>query len=1138
MLGLHTHSEYSKDSFTKVEEIAQAHKDMGTDVFAITDHGTVAAFPTAFEVAKEMGMRFAPGCEIYLTPPKEIDSKYIGQQIAEHSRLARLKRIDKETKENAIKELERLRNVDSRRNFHMTLIAKSQEGLNNLFRIYSEGELYYSHRIPEEAVFKHKEGIIVLSGCLGSELCYYVKTRQFDRAEDLMKKYKDAFGENYYAEIMFHGVEDTKEKEKGYLSEKEVYFKIVELAKKVGVPLVATNDSHYCHEKDHDLHGLYRSMIYEETVSDKDASEVTGDHGTGYHIVTEEEMRQRLLSAGFDPTDVEEMIANVHKIESEIEPGIDIQRPEDLKDREQELRRRVMEGWEKKRKGTRYEQDSLDRIEKELDTIVSKNFTSYFTNMQDIVKRAHDIGLLTGPGRGSAAGSEIAYLLDITKTDPLQYGLFFERFLNPSRSEMPDIDLDIMSKKEGDDRLGSEILTDSLKDKFKFSGRINNTVTSSTLNLFKKLCSYFEIPFYLANKVTTSNTGKEMLAQKEPPTHAEFVNVIHSVTGGYDKKWDEVYRKLGICYRLDGTVFGYSIHASGVIMSEDDMVLPVDSEGVIDFNGKALEKYGYIKYDLLSVDALNAIHDLYGLDIDWEDNDDPAVWDTICRGELDFVFQLAGHVPRKMCVEGKPRSISDIAEISAINRPGPLNMNLNNIWVDIRKGKHKFEGIELTIAKILKNAFGEEHSGLLVYQEDVMRLCVDAAGFSMTDAENIRKAMGKKDEKIINSYKDQFIEGWKKNGYKDDPEEVWELLKEFSKYAFNKSHAVSYSQISYMNAKMWTYKRKEYIEWLLNNAPKKKQEVLQVARENGYKIEFPQYYNTKKLDRFVIEGNTIYAPIEYSAEFPTASDFLFSSLTKVEKGNLILAGVLDSVIKDRLGMYNIIKNIPDAKTVIPGFPSTDSIIEILDNGVVAGIWKYDPEEIPTGVVNVTVIRARSTIDVPLHLDASKIPANELSKMIKTDLSNYGVPRPGILDIYPEIDKDRAFKKYYVLRERVGSKLSGADEIEIRKLEAALKKEYTESLRHPDFMKLNKMLEDKVFTMYLTKANYYKDYGYLLLEGMFDNGTFPFYIRDKAMIEDYQSLSKGDVIRVRLKMDSYLSKRKEPVVLMKIAEILE
>lgn len=1135
MLNCHQHSEFSKDALSKVDAIADAHLEIGTKSFCITDHGTMSSFPTAFKVAKEKGMKFVPGIEIYLVPPEKYDSKFLGIELKKNLDIAKLKKIDPEIKAQAKARVEEIQNTDGRRNFHMTLLAKSQEGLHNLFKIYTEGELYYTHRVFTESLIKHKKDVIVLSGCLGSELCYYVKTRKIDEAEALVQRYKKEFGENYYIEIMHHGVIDDKEQSKGYMGEKEIYDTLIHLARKYGVKIIATNDGHYTCAEEAGLHSLYTKMIYnkKKAKEDEDASETKGDHGTGYFVASEEELSKRLIDNGYKEEDVKEMMESVREIEASVEDGIDIQSPPSLIRMDQELMDKLMKSWERMRKGTEYELESLDRIKHEMNIIAEKNFSEYFINMDIIVQRAYDIGLLTGPGRGSAAGCEIAYLLGIHNTDPLKYGLIFERFLNPSRSTMPDIDLDIMSKKAGDHRLGSEILTDSLKDVFEFSGRINNVVRASTLTLFKQLSSYYRMNTQMVNKFTTSSLGKEMLAKKDTPSYKEFRDTVGNVIGFYDPNWDEVYRRLSMCYKLDKIAGGTSVHASGVIMTKKYIPLPVDSNGVIDFNGKSLESYNYLKYDLLSVENIDAIEYIYGLDIDWEDVYDEKVYDTICRGELDFVFQLSGPVPRRMILDGGARSIEDLADISAINRPGPLNMGLNKKWVDIRNGVYEPTPIERTIAGILKKAFGEKHSGLLIYQEDVMRLFVEAANFTLAESESVRRAMGKKDMELMHSFKQKFVENWVSNGYEEDPEEVWGIIEEFSKYAFNKSHAVSYSLISYKNAEMWTYHKEKYLEWIMNNLPKQRRHALAVAKDLNYRVEFPSYKSARKTDDFILEDGVIYPPVPVSMNFETASDFLFSGMSKVDKSAMILAGSLDDLSLDRQGLINLIKAVPDKNIVNYAFPSTNHLDSILDNGALLGLWTF---EVLNDRILVKVKKPRSIAEVEIFFN-NRIPNKTIETMVKHDITKYGFPKGKLLDNTPVLDTNKIFTEFFILKDRIADMEKGKfDESRIARAKDDLKKEFRKCLNNPIMDKINRLLKDSTFKGFVLSADYKKDYGYMVLKIVFDNEERIFYVRNKRLINELQSLSKNQVAKFKLETEAYISKLGIPIMHYKITGV--
>ena len=300
---------------------------------------------------------------------------------------------------------------------------------------------------------------------------------------------------------------------------------------------------------------------------------------------------------------------------------------------------------------------------------------------------------------------------------------------------------------------------------FDFSGYIENEVTASTLVLFKALCKYYQIPFFEANKISTDEVYKEKLSEKEYTGWLK--NAVDDYGLEWEDKWDQIEKRIQSCYDLSKIPTGTSIAASGVIMAEGETDLPAkfnkDIGGnIISYNGTDLESWGYIKYDLLSINTLNQIQYFKGVGFDWNDTKDPKVYDSICSGDLDFVFQLSGFVPREMCLKGKPRSIEDLAAISAINRPGPLNLNLNKTWIDVKNGTHEFtDPHDIAIEKILKKIYGSEHTGLLVYQEEVMSLCRDGSGFTLAESDEIRRAMGKKKQELMDSFKPQFVNDWK-----------------------------------------------------------------------------------------------------------------------------------------------------------------------------------------------------------------------------------------------------------------------------------------------------------------------------------------------------------------------------------------
>ena len=1124
MLNLHTHTEYSyKDAISKVEEVALRQKQMGYNHFCITDHGTMAAFPDAFQVAKKLGMYFIPGIEVYLAPPLEFDLKNKINSISEANKILRQKKSTEEQKLEARKIINKWETIDARKNFHLTLIAYTQEGLENLFRIYSSGSTYYKYRVNIDSIINNKEGILVLSGCMGGELAFYVKSKQITLAEELIKKYKTIFGSNYYIEIQNHNIKSYPEDEKkGYLTELETYKIIISLAEKFNVPMIATNDSHYIKENDEKLHNIYKEICYHKT--EDQATGELGFHGTGYHMTTEKELKERFINAGY--SNVDSMFDNINKIIPKIDPNIEIKKSEFFKDKNKELRELVLKGWEKLRKGTIYEEQSRKQLEWELSVIKEKNFSNYFVNFVRIINRAKELNILTGPGRGSAAGSEVVFLLGITKVDPLKYGLMFERFMNPSRSAMPDIDIDLESRlKDYNGQLGSDIVMKSLSDVFKFYGRIANVVTASSIVLFKKLATYFGVPFTQSNKFTTTDFTKEIFNLKSKPDEEDFAQKVGQLGFNYSENWKNVYKYLDICFELDGIAFGSSIHASGKIMSEEETNLPINDEEVINFNGKNLENYGYIKFDLLSLDTLNPIHDLFGLDIDWDFTDDKEAWEVLNNGDTDYVFQLGGAIPKKMLKEVNINSIEQLAEISAINRPGPLAMGMHEKWVDIHKGIVNFTKEEAVLRDLLKNAFGENHSGLVIYQEDVMKIFQDGAGFNLAEADNIRRAMGKKDRVLMESFKPRFLKDWKLEG---DPEIIWDAMEGFARYAFNKSHAVAYALVSFYTARIWAHYKENFLEWLINNTsgPKKKA-ALETCKQLGWKLMFPDYRNIKNNNKYRIKDKLITAPINFNGSFNSLSEFMFGENTKIEKGNLILMGVLDTVTPDRFGLLELLQAIPNNKNYIPTFPESN-LLELIQNGELLNLWEI--KENNEQFIDLIVQRARTTKEIRLYKNKLSLPGERLQFNIKQDLKNFGLIKEGQLSRYPVFNTDRLLIKYNKFKEHL------IQNFESKIIKFKLKDEIKNLLFHPFYKNIIDEINNTEYTVLFKENKNYPNYGYSKTSLEFEDGSHLFWIRDTDLINKILPLNKNSICRVFLFFDWYINKNLDPVFMFKIKDI--
>ena len=437
MLHLHTHSVYSyKDAIAKVDDIATTLQKQGEDAFCITDHGSLTNFIKSFQVAKDHNMQFIPGYEGYLQPQDEIFQKTLIEKTQELKRIIGLKKSTPEEIQEAQDKLNKINKIRAQKYHHITLIAMNQDGLNNLFKIYNEENLYYKYLLSRNSLFNHSDGLIVLSGCFNGEAIYHIRNKDFDKAREILNLYKNKFRDRFFIELQFHNLEMRDwEVNRGLLNEVETYNKLIKLGRELDIPFVITNDSHYIYEEEYMAHNLYKAVCYDQD------EEVGADYTNGgYYLTTEDDIRKRIGDL-YPKWAIDQAFDNIKKIRSMCEECY-FPTGALLTDHSQELYDRCVEGWKKLRVGTEYEQESRERFEYELSVINKKNFSEYFIKVKTITDTAKKLNILVGPGRGSGCGSEVCYLLGITYVDPLKYGLFFERFLNEYRNNYPDIDLD------------------------------------------------------------------------------------------------------------------------------------------------------------------------------------------------------------------------------------------------------------------------------------------------------------------------------------------------------------------------------------------------------------------------------------------------------------------------------------------------------------------------------------------------------------------------------------------------------------------------------------------------------------------------------------------------------------------------
>lgn len=1131
MLHLHTHSVYSyKNSTASVKDIMNESKRQGEKSFCITDYGSLTSFVKALSEAEKNDMKFIPGCEFLVKPEQDVYTYEIENKISYYKKEMRLKRTTAEMYEEYDKKVKKLENIHSVGEHSIVLLAKNKKGFENLVNIFNEETQEDENSqflATNESIFNNSEGLIVLSGGFNGSIMYYIRNNRIDKAEELIVEFKEKFGDNFYAQIEYQSRREIE----GELNEIDSFNKLIELANKHNVKFVCTNDVTYVKESERAYYRLYKNVMSAERLK------FDSDH----HWMMDEETLKTRLNSVYPNDVVESGLKNVKEIENSCEI-IKAPKANNLIDTSEQLTKMCKEGWERLRKGTDREQESKERYEFELEVINGKNFSQYFIKVLNIIQLAKELGILIGPGRGSGCGSEICYLIGITYVDPLKYGLFFERFLNPERNGFPDIDIDMASvplgnnidaeSEEEDEEGVSEnsasrnILVDNLikRGYFNFSGFIQNEVTASSLVLFKNLAKYYDIPFYEANKISTDDKFKELLSQKpdkktkKPWKYNHWLKeACNDFNLDWEDVWDQIDDRMQFCYDLAGIPNNTSIAASGVIMADDIPILPKHN-GILGFNGVDLESWGYIKYDLLSINTLNAIQHFEGLDFNWNDTEDPKVWDTICNGDLDFVFQLAGGVPRQMCTQGQPRSIERLAEINAINRPGPLNLELNKIWVDVQNGTHKFEGEDAILADILKRRFGKTHSGLVVYQEDVMGICQEGAGFSLAEADGIRKAMGKKIQELMDSYKPKFINGWKRLGTPGDPEIIWGKLEDFSKYGFNKSHAVAYSIIGYHTAKLWTYHRDEFLEWMLNHDTKKRyQEAINKCKELGFKFEYPTIYDMSET-KFRIENETVHIPVSAAKSYDSYVEFLFGETSDLT--NLIYRGVCDKLSKDRLALAEL------ATTILPKLKETalwmepegkkfTKLTQILDGLMTCGaIVDYKKEG---NNIRVFVKRGRGNpSQVLFHANNSDYVKVNL---VKLDLKMFGSVRKGVISDLPYINTTAIERTLETLKEKYYK--DGKGKYAFKAMQDKLKeymKDYFSTPFRSTYHDIYAILEDKVEFQRSTK---------LILN--FNDRQEILYATKTEHIKKLRTMSKNCLVKMTLIYSPYVARRTEKFI---------
>lgn len=811
------------DGAARIGPMVQEAARQGMPAIAVTDHGNTFAAFEFYKTAKDAGIKPIIGIEAYVTP---------GTHRSDKSRV-RWGSPDQNSDDVS----------GSGAYTHMTLLSESTEGMHNLFRLSSKASIegyYFKPRMDRELLQQYSKGLIATTGCPSGEVQTRLRLGQYDAARAAAAEFQDIFGkENYFAEIMDHGLS----------IERRVMTDLHRIAKDLSIPLVATNDLHYTHQHDSTSHAALLCVQSGSTLDDPNRFKFDGD---GYYVKTPAEMRQifRDHEIACDNT-----LLIAERCDVEFNTSANYMPRYPVPDGETE------ESWFVKEveKGLQYRYpngipDEVRRqAEYETGVIVQMGFPGYFLVVADFINWAKDHGIRVGPGRGSGAGSMAAYAMRITDLDPLRHGLIFERFLNPDRVSMPDFDVDF------DDRRRGEVIqyvTEKYGDE-----RVAQIVTYGTIKAKQALKDAGRVlgfPFSMGEKLTKAMPpavmGKDMpLEGMFDPKHprykeaSEFRAVIET-----DPEAKTVF---DTAVGLENLKRQWGVHAAGVIMSSEPLIdiIPImkreqDGQIVTQFDYPSCESLGLIKMDFLGLrnltiidDALDNIAANRGEKLVLEDLtlDDQAAYDLLARGDTLGVFQLDGGPMRSLLRLLKPDNFEDISAVIALYRPGPMGANSHINYAMRKNGQQEITPIhpefEESLSEILSTSYG-----LIIYQEQVMAIAQKVAGFSLGQADILRRAMGKKKKSELDKQFEGFQAGMRANGYSDGAvEKLWEILLPFSDYAFNKAHSAAYGLVSYWTAYLKAHYPAEYMAALLTSVGDAKDKLavyLNECRRMGIRV--------------------------------------------------------------------------------------------------------------------------------------------------------------------------------------------------------------------------------------------------------------------------------------------------------------
>ena len=845
---LHLHTEYSLlDGLTRIPDLVKKCAASGMSSVAVTDHGNmfgmmklVDSCAKTADANGNWAVKPLLGCEVYVAPRSRLDRKLDNAAM------------NAEGMEDC---LDPSGSRDA--GYHLVLLAKNPVGFANLSKLVSKGfteGFYYKPRIDKELLREHSEGLIALTACLGGEVQARLLAGNIDSAERVARDYQSMFGEDFYLEIQ----------DQGFEAERLIIPSQYELSRRTGIPLVATNDSHYLNHEDADLHD---TLLCIGTKTFKNAQKRMRFSTDQFFVKTPEEMYKVF---GEHPEVLERTLEIAAKIDlypitrKPITPQFPVPSGHNLESFFLETARacfeeRIQECQILWQAGVlKYTEEKYRaRLEFELDTVLKMGFPGYFLLVWDFIRKAREMGVPVGPGRGSAAGSIVAWSMHITDIDPMQYDLLFERFLNPERISMPDVDIDFC--RDGRQRVIDYVTETYGKD------RVSNIVTINQLKtkaVIKDVSRVFEKDFAFANNLT------KLVPQEpgKPITVLQAIEQSEKLRELYETD-PEVKNILDISARLEGLARNTGVHAAGVIIAPDDIFkfapLSRDKDGkvMVQYTMMDAERAGLLKMDFLGLETLTQIAKIQGYiertngkPVDMvaiRTFDDKKTFDLFSQGDTDGIFQFESGGMKQLLRNLKPDRFDDLIALNALFRPGPLGAGMGETYVNRRHGREEVVYMFPTLEPILAPTYG-----VILYQEQVMQIASLIAGYSLGEADMLRRAMGKKDFAKMAKEKDKFIEQGVVRGYeRSKVSELFDLIEFFAGYGFNKSHSAAYALIAFETAYLKANFLTEFMAGLLSTKSGRTDDVvkyIQNCKELNLEVLGPDI-NESQMD-FTITG--------------------------------------------------------------------------------------------------------------------------------------------------------------------------------------------------------------------------------------------------------------------------------------------